>query len=280
MAIKKEVIITGSSGFLGQAIVKNLSNRFKIIGIDKKKKLNNEKNINYTKQNLNYFFKKKNLKNVHSIIHLATAESRANIYEKKPNLAKKNINDLLSILEKIKKDKKRILLIFASSRDIERNSEYEKKNLYSISKEYCENLIRIYSKSSNFTFYIVRFPDLIDFELNKNPKKKALFKIVNNVEQSNDIIIDNTNHAFEFISRDIISKRIEQILTSKIKRNSILSFRGKKINIVKLTKKIIKMKNSKSNIIYKKKIENKDFIFKILSENQNYLFKKLFDTQS
>ena len=85
---------------------------------------------------------------------------------------------------------------------------------------------------------------------------------------------------FEFISRNIISKRIEQILNNKIKRNSILSFRGEKINIVKLTKKIIKMKNSKSNIIYKKKVKNKDFIFKVLSENQNYLFKELFNTQS
>ena len=85
---------------------------------------------------------------------------------------------------------------------------------------------------------------------------------------------------FEFISRNIISKRIEQILNNKIKRNSILSFRGEKIKIVKLKKKIIKMKNSKSNIIYKKKVKNKDFIFKVLSENQNYLFKELFNTQS
>ena len=53
MAIKKEVIITGSSGFLGQAIIKNLSKRFKIIRINKKKKLNNKKNINHKKQNLN-----------------------------------------------------------------------------------------------------------------------------------------------------------------------------------------------------------------------------------
>ncbi len=272
MATKKEVIITGSSGFLGQSIVKNLSNKFKIIGIDKK-------NVIQTKQNLINFFKKKKLKNVHSIIHLATAESRANIYEKKPNLAKKNINDLLCILKAIKKSKKKILFIFASTRDVEKNNEYNKKNLYSISKEYCENLIKIFSKESNFTFYILRFPDLIDTELNKNPKKKALFKIVKNVVQSNDIVIDNSNHIFEFISRDIISKKIEKILNNRKKRNSIYSFRGKKIPIIKLVKEIIKMKKSKSKIIYKNKIKSKDFTFKILSRNQNYLLKKLFNTK-
>ena len=174
MRADKEIIITGGSGFLGSKIIHDISKKYQILSIDKKKNTTKKK-IKTFSGNLKTFLKNKNLKNVFCIIHLAVSNPRASVYEKSPNLLKKNIDDLVFILEKIKSSNKKILLIFASSRDVEKNKH--KRDLYSFSKEYCENLIKQYAVNNRFNFCILRIPDLFDYNLRKNPKYKALYKI-------------------------------------------------------------------------------------------------------
>jgi UDP-glucose 4-epimerase len=273
MKIKKKVIVTGGSGFLGKNVIKAILRKNNIISIDKKKIKTNEKFIQI-KTNLRNYFKNKDLKNVSCIIHLATSDSRANFYKKSPNLAKKNIDDLICILEKIKKQKNKILLIFASSRDVE-NKYDPNKSLYAFSKEYSENLIKQYALNSNFIFYIIRIPDLFEYKVDNNPKSKALYKIVENLNKSKNIFIDNSEHIFEYITTEKVSTIVANILKKKINKNTILSLKGEKINIVKLIKTIAKLKLSNSNIIIKKKIMKKNYIEKINRNKNNNFFKKL-----
>ncbi len=274
MKDKKEIIITGSSGFLGNNLIKFITKKYKIILIDKKKIKTKGKN-NHLKIDIRKYFAKKNLKNVFCIIHLATSESRANVYKKFPNLAKKNIDDLVCILEKIKKQKNKILFIFTSSRDVEKNNNDKNKNLYSFSKEYSENLIIQYALNSNFIFKILRIPDLFDYNIKNNPKSKAVYKIVKNLERSNNILVDNPEHYFEFIETKEISKVINNILKSRENKSSILSFRGEKINILKLIRKLTKLKSSKSKIVIKKKIIKMEYLNKVIKSNNKNFFKKL-----
>ena len=86
MKIKKEIIVTGSAGFLGECVIQNISKKYKIIGIDKKKNNTIQKNIVNLKVSIKNFIDKKNFKNVHSIIHLATSNSQSNMYKKNPDL--------------------------------------------------------------------------------------------------------------------------------------------------------------------------------------------------
>ena len=274
MKIKKEIIITGGSGFLGKYLSEVISEKFKIISVDKKK-TNIKKKISQFNINLKNYFKNKNLNNTYCIIHLATSESRANIYKKNPILAKKNIDDLIYILEKIKKQKNKILLIFASSRDVEKNKLFSERDLYSFSKEYSENLIKQYSLSSNFIFNILRMPDLFEYEVVNNPRSKALYKIVENLKKSKNILIDNPDHTFEYISKTKIINIIKNIIMKEKKRNIILSIKGEKINIIKLVKTIRKFYSSNSKIILKKTPKKNYHIKKIIQNKSNNFFKKL-----
>tara|TARA_B110000003_G_C16653660_1_gene535421 strand:+ start:4832 stop:5695 length:864 start_codon:yes stop_codon:yes gene_type:complete len=277
MKIKKEIIVTGSAGFLGECVIQNISKKFKVIGIDRKKNNTIQKNTANLKVSIKKFIDKKDFKNVHGIIHLATSNSQANVYKKNPHLANKNINDLTFILEKLKKSKKKILLIFASSKDVNNNKKLIYRDLYSYSKEYSEDLIKTYSLNSRFNFYILRIPDLYDADLNKNPKKKALYKISTLIDKSKNIIIDNPNHIFEFVLRKNIAKLISNILNKKNIKNTLLSIEGEKINILDFVKKFIKSKSSNSKIVVKKKIikKNNYFIKNDFLKKKGTFFKSL-----
>ena len=72
MKIKKEIIVTGSAGFLGECVIQNISKKFKVIGIDRKKNNTIQKNTANLKVSIKKFIDKKDFKNVHGIIHLAT----------------------------------------------------------------------------------------------------------------------------------------------------------------------------------------------------------------
>jgi len=262
MKNKKEIIVTGGSGFLGTSLINSLQNNFKIISVDRKKSNLKKENLFFYKGKLKNFLSKHNLNNVKAIIHLATSESRALMFQKKPILANKNIDDMIYLLEKVKKSKKKIILIFASSRDVEKKYKRSIKDLYSFSKEYSENLIKIYSIDAKFIFYIVRIPDLYDYEISKNPKKKALYKIYTRLSKSQDLSITNPKHDFEYISRTLVSKKITDLLSKKNHKNTILSLNGEKINILKLVKKIMNKYNIKSRIQLIKKVNKLNYKFK------------------
>ena len=118
-------------------------------------------------------------------------------------------------------------------------------------------------------------PDLFDYKINNNPKSKALSKIVKNLENSQDIIIENPLHTFEYISIKEVSEVIKNILEQNRNVNSILSIRGEKIKIVKLVKKITKLKSSNSKIILKRKIKNSQYKYYIRKNKKKNFFKEL-----
>ena len=95
------------------------------------------------------------------------------------------------------------------------------------------------------------------------------------MENSQDIIIENPLHTFEYISIKEVSEVIKNILEQNRNVNSILSIRGEKIKIVKLVKKITKLKSSNSKIILKRKIKNSQYKYYIRKNKKKNFFKEL-----
>ena len=58
MKIKKEVIVTGGSGFLGKNLIQSISKKYKIISVDRKIR-SNSGNFTHFKANIKKFLKKK-----------------------------------------------------------------------------------------------------------------------------------------------------------------------------------------------------------------------------
>jgi nucleoside-diphosphate-sugar epimerase len=258
---KKKIIVTGAEGFIGKNIVQKLLNEnYFVISIDIKNTSIKSKNHQHFKSSVKNFFLKTKINNVYAIIDLA-AEPRNNYYYLKPELALKNISNIFFILNFIKTLKKKPILIFSSTKQIEVDKLTKNKGPYSISKFFCEDMIDFYSKNYGILSHIVRFTDV--FSINNNPKNKALIKLINKSKKNENIIVDNINHNFEYISIDIICDGIVKILKKEIKHRYI-NFYGSKINILTLLKKINKILNSNSKIIVKK--ENKQ---KHNSKNNN-----------
>lgn len=249
---KKKIIVTGSLGFVGKNIVqKLLDENYFVISIDIKDTSIKSKNFKHFKTSVENFFKKKKIDNVYAIIDLA-ADPRNNYYYLKPELALKNISNIFLILNYIKSFKKKPILIFSSTKQIETDELAKNKGPYSISKKFSEELIDFYYKNFGVLSHVIRFSDV--FSINNNPKNKALIKFINKSKKNENIIVDNINHNFEYISIEAICEGIIKILKKKIKYRYI-NFYGNKINILSLLKKINKILNSNSKIIVKKKKE-------------------------
>jgi len=242
----KKIIVTGGSGYLGKYIINELIKKYQVISLDKKKINLNNKNFTMVKSSIKNFFEKKKIDGIYAIIHLATAETRSNLYFNNPEFALQNVSDMYSILDAIKVSEKKPILIFSSSKQIENDNKNFIKNPYSLSKEFCENLAIFYSKNYGIKTYILRFSDI--FSLSNNSPKKALMVLINKSLKNKQIKIYDSNHFFEYISIQDIVNGIIKILKIKKHKTKQINFYGQKIKILKLAKNIKKLTKSRSKL--------------------------------
>jgi len=246
MKNRKKIIVTGGSGYLGKYIVDELLTKYHVISVDRKNLKLINKNYTMVKSSIKNFFRKKNLTDIYAIIHLATVESRSNLYVNNPELAFQNLSDMYIILDRIKKFNKKPILIFTSSKQIENDNKNYIKNPYSLSKEFCENLIKFYSKNYKIQSYILRISDI--FSLFNNPPKKALMVLINKFIKHEKVNIHDTDHFFEYVSVQDIVNGIMKLLSQKKHKTKQINFYGKKIMISKLVEMIKRITKSKSKI--------------------------------
>ena len=270
----KKIIVTGGSGYLGQYIVNELIKKYQVISIDKKKINLINKNYSMVKGSLKNFFRKTKIDEIYAIIHLATAETRSNLYLNNPDLGLQNISDMQHVLDAIKISKKKPILIFTSSKQIENDHKNFIKNTYSLSKEFCENLAIFYSKNYDVKTYILRISDI--FSLFDNSPKKALMVLIKKSLKNEQIKIYDSNHFFEYISIQYIVSGITKILNIKNHQTKQINFYGKKIEIISLVQKIKKLTKSRSKVHIKK--INSNILEKVNIEHYKMKKKWLFDS--
>ena len=153
--MKKKILITGGSGFLGSHLADylvELGHEVFIYDKNKSKYLNSsQKMIVGTFDDINKL--KKLLKNIDIIYHFA-ASSELDLSAKEPiKILENNLLGTARLLEAVKNSKNVEHFIFASTVYVSSN----KGSIYRVSKHACEMLIEEYHKSFNINYTILRF---------------------------------------------------------------------------------------------------------------------------
>ena len=243
--MKSKILITGSQGFIGKILVNKLKNREKLVLIDKKKNLSDQKNfyqINlFNLVELERIFKKNKIK---TIIHLASE-----IFDDDKNVYNYNVttsNNLVLMGQKYKVKN----FIFTSTfsifeknyiKPISENEPASAKNLYGQSKYKVE---RILKKSNLKNYIILRVPIVVG--KSRSHRMGILFEMIRNNFPL--FLIGNGNNRIQFIQVDDLCLIIKKCLSFK---KSVIFNVG--------TKKSFTFKENLSHIIKNSKSKSKIF---------------------
>ena len=252
--MKSKILITGSLGFIGKILVNKLKNNNKLVLIDKKKNLSNQKNFQqinlHDLDNLEKIFKKNKIT---KIIHLASEifDDDKNVYDYNVKTSKNLI--LMGEKYKIKN------FIFTSTfsiyeknynKPILENETPSAKNLYGKSKYKVETVLKK-SKLKNYT--ILRVPIVVG--KSRSHRMGILFEMIRNNFPL--FLIGDGSNKIQFIQVDDLCLIIKRCLG--LKKNNIFNVG---------TKKSFTFKENLSYIIEKSRSNSKIF-------NVNYYFGNL-----
>lgn len=274
----KNILLTGSSGFIGSNLLTHLiRSKFFIYAIGKTQPNFFHKNFNFIKCDLKKKIVLKNLKKINCIIHTA-AISPSNKITKKEILrynlkTTKNIVNY-AVRNKIKK------FIFLSSVSIygkinesvlEENTKIKDPTIYGLSKLKNEE----YIKKSNLSAVSIRLPGVVGLF----SKRNLLTRILNSKQRI--LKVYNKNKLFNnVIHVDNLSNFITKLCNKKLKRGNVpLLVSSKKpiyfkevMSILFKNKKIKYQKKLKTSFIINNNKAIKEFNFKPWSTN--YSLKK------
>ena len=272
---KKTILITGSSGFIGNLFLKHaLSKGYKVIDILRNKNRRNKKLNNlrkkYLKSYKSIFFsnlkeinpKLKNIK-IDYFINFATLYKNSHLHDEVPLFIQSNITFPSVIIDTIhtKVDK---VINFGTMMQHTHGEDHSPSNFYASTKSAFEMILNFYlSSNSKLKFYNLKFyesyseidnrrkliPTLI-----KNYRNKKLTNIVSDKLELNIIHVKDIIKAVDiiinknFMSGNYCLKQPKNInikkLVSKIDKVS-----KKKLRVKFLNKKISKIKMSKIKIL-------------------------------
>ena len=248
-----KILITGANGFIGTNLINELlkNKKYKLYGVDigvkKKYPKKNIKIINCDLKNFNKL--KKNVKKIHTIIHLASETSVLNSLERPLSSFNNNVILTANILElaRILKIKK---IIFASTggaiigkkNGISKESDKaDPESPYGAYKHISEILNNTFAKCFNIKFINLRFSNVYGpFSDHKNSFIAKLFK--NTLRNKTTYIFGNGSQSRDFIYVKDVVKAIIKSLNFNKNDTFNISF-GKSYNlkqIIQLTKRITK----------------------------------------
>jgi nucleoside-diphosphate-sugar epimerase len=264
----KNILLTGSTGFIGSEILRNLSNSNRFICINRRKKkiIKNTNQINfiYYKDYEELNKKLKKIKKIDIVIHCATHYVKNHKFEDIKKLAESNIIFGNVILENIKILKIKKFINLTTVWENYNNQKNNSFNLYSAYKKSFSNIVNYYKKNNpKVNFYNVYLSDSFGSEdrrlkimniLRKNYKKNVATKIVSSKLFLNLLNVDDIVSGISIlINKKIINGEynlvnfnyysISKIINKFNKKNK------KKIKIKWLSNKLIKEKILKKKII-------------------------------
>ena len=272
---KKILLITGSSGFIGNLFLKSaLENNYIIFDILRvKNKKNKDLNFLRKKYRKNYksiFYSKysnlsKGLKNkkIDYFINFATLYKNTHSYNEIPKFIDSNItfpNMLMDLIHfKIKK-----VINFGTMMQHANGKDYNSKNLYASTKSAFEIILNYYySKNKNFKYYNLKFYESFD----ENDKRKKLIPtLIKNYKKNKKTNIISDKLELNLIHVKDIINAINILLKKDFMSGTYCLKSMKNIKIKDLIKNI----NKKSE----KKLKIKFLNYKISEFNKNY-FKML-----
>jgi len=265
----EEILITGSTGFIGSYLISELSKNHKILGISKNK-IKSSKNfisrsMDITKSNFvlqNHFAK---------IIHMAAYSDVAYCNLNPAKCYELNVKSTQKILEIARKNDSSF--VFLSSSHVYGNpkklplSETDTcypLTHYASSKKMSEILCETYSQTYGLDIQIAR---IFSGYGPNSTKSNLIFNIFNQITHDSKITLGNLSPKRDFIFiSDIISGLIK-IINSKKKGLQIYNIgSGKSTSIEDLVKICLNVSNKNLKLISSKENERKNEIFDIRAD--------------
>ena len=239
--MKKNILVTGGSGFLGSHLCDELSNLgHKVIIFDKMISPYLKKNQTMIKgdfENLNVL--NKYLKKINVVFHFA---AQSNLGQSKSNPAKFLNNNIIAtskLLDKLTKYKNIKHFIFASTLYV----SSDKGSFYRVSKHSCELIIEEYKRNFGLNYTMLRFGTVYGTRANsENSIKRTLLEAVT----KNRISIPGTGEETrEFIYvKDAVNASIKA-MNSKYYNENLLVTGLNRITLKELSKIINEIFNNK-----------------------------------
>ena len=256
----KKILLTGSTGFVGSAILNELSKNYIVYCLNRKK-------IKQSKKYKNIYFKSYDDLNsklrkiqVDTVIHCATHYVKYHNIKDINKLSNSNILFGNIILENLAKMKVKNFINFSTVWENYDGIKDNYFNLYSVYKRNFSNLLKYYEKSSsNINFYNLfisdtfgktdKRPKIINV-LKKNYKKNLITKIISSKLYLNLLNIE-----------DIINS-ISVVLKNKNKPGHYNLVNNKNYSILQIINTINKKNNKKIKIKWLSNKQIKERIFK------------------
>lgn len=263
--MKKKILITGSTGFVGSNIINLLLKKNVYIYDVLRNKNKKNKKIRDFKKNKNYspiFYKKFNdlerkLKKikVDIVINCATYYSGKNDIQNIENLVQTNIIFCSVILESLKNKIKKFIN-FGSMMEYSRGNHFSPKNFYAITKFSFQKIEEFYKlNNKNIKFYDLK---LYETYGDNDVRKKIIPTIIKSYSHNKSIKIVSKNLKMNFIHIESLVKAIYMIIFNKIKEGEYCLKNNKFIKIQQLINSLNKnlKKKIKTKYLSKKNISN------------------------
>ena len=270
--MKKKLLITGSSGFVGNLFLKNaLKNGYHVVDVlrDKNKKnkdLNQLRKV-YSKSYKSIFYKKykdinKKLKNqkFDSFINFATLYKNSHLNNEIQSFIESNIVFPSIILDTIAVKIKKIINLGSMMQHID-GKNYIPQNFYASTKSAFEMICTYFiKKNKHMKFYNLKFYESFS-ELDK--RKKLIPTLYKNFKKNKTTNIITKNLQLNVIHADDLIQSIYLLLKRNIKSGNYCLKNNKNIKINKLIKSI---NNKSPNPLRVKFLGNKS-----IKPNKNFL---------
>lgn len=260
----KEILVTGSSGFIGSYLVPQLLNQnYKVFGISKRKQKLFENFISYN-MDISKIINSRLQNNFSKIIHMA-ALSDVDYCNLNPSKCYElNVNGTQKMLEIARK--KDAEFVFLSSSHVYGNSkktplpETESSSPlshYAASKKISEILCETYSLTYGLDIRVARIFSVYG---PNSSKSNLVFNIINQIIHNSQITLGNITPKRDFIFIDDVITGLLSIINSKKKGHNVYNLgTGKSTSIADLIDMVLNFSNKKMRIVSKKdKIRKND----------------------
>ena len=255
--MKKNILITGSTGFVGSNILNQLLKKNIHIYDVLREKNKNKRIIHKLKSKKNYhpiFYKKfneletkiKNIK-IDTVINCATYYSNKNDLKTIQNLIQTNII-FCSIILEIVKNKITKFINFGSMMEYSNSNDFSPQNFYAITK-YSFQKIEEFYKTNNKK---IKFYDLKLYETygNKDRRKKIIPIIINNYLKNKYIKIVSRNLKMNFVNVESITNAVNMIIFKNIKEGEYCMKNNKITKVKELIDSLNKKLKRKIKVKY------------------------------
>ena len=243
--MKKKILLTGTTGFIGKLFLKNILNKnIEVLDIVRKKNLNN-KDLSYlrrkypNKYKTIFYSKYKDLKALKNykfdcFINFATLYKNDHVNDEIPDFIDSNVI-FPSIILNLINDKTKKIINFGTMMQHSLNNDYSPKNFYASTKSAFEMILKYYEKKSkDLKIYNIKFYE--SFHETDN-RKKLIPTLIKNYRINKTTRIISKKLYLNIIHGDDLFEAIFILLKKNLNSNNFQLLNKNNTNIYNLIKK-------------------------------------------